>query len=93
MLRIPCPYCGLRDQDEFSYGGEALRARPTDPSKLDDEEWSHYLFYRENIKGEHRERWVHSYGCRQWFELTRNTADHEITGSHRLDESSQEESS
>ena len=22
MLRIECPWCGLRDEPEFSYGGE-----------------------------------------------------------------------
>ena len=92
MLRIPCPYCGLRDQVEFSFGGEADRVRPEEPSKLDSEAWSEYLFYRENTKGEHRELWVHSYGCRQWFELIRNTADHEIISSHRLGESTRDDS-
>ena len=28
MLLIPCPYCGLRAETEFSYGGEAHIARP-----------------------------------------------------------------
>ncbi|NBQ83840.1 MAG: sarcosine oxidase subunit delta, partial [Alphaproteobacteria bacterium] len=23
MIRIDCPFCGLRDHSEFSYGGDA----------------------------------------------------------------------
>ncbi|MFO1061925.1 MAG: sarcosine oxidase subunit delta [Dongiaceae bacterium] len=33
MLLITCPYCGPRDEEEFSYGGEAHIARPADPFK------------------------------------------------------------
>ena len=28
MLHIKCPYCGLRSQKEFSYGGDANVKRP-----------------------------------------------------------------
>jgi len=80
MLRIPCPYCGLRDQDEFRFGGEANITRPADPERASDAEWANYLFYRDNLKGPHTERWVHSFGCRQWFTLVRDTVTHEITG-------------
>ena len=31
MLIIECPYCGQRDESEFSYGGEAHIARPLEP--------------------------------------------------------------
>ncbi len=78
MLRIPCPWCGLRDQTEFRYGGAADRNRPDDPARSDDAEWANYLFYRANPRGAHRERWVHLWGCRQWFELERDTVTHEI---------------
>jgi heterotetrameric sarcosine oxidase delta subunit len=30
------------------------------------------------VKGLHLERWVHSFGCRQWFNVVRDTATHEI---------------
>ena len=86
MLRIPCPYCGLRDQDEFQFGGEANIERPADPEQASDAEWADYLFYRDNVKGLHHERWVHSFGCRQWFRLERDTATHEITGSYLMTE-------
>lgn len=79
MLRITCPYCGLRDQDEFQFGGEAHIRRPADPSRASDAEWADYLFYRDNLKGLHHERWVHRFGCRQWFNVTRDTVTHEIT--------------
>ena len=59
MLRILCPYCGERDQDEFHYGGEATVERPARPKSSADAEWSRYLFYRDNRRGMHLERWVH----------------------------------
>ena len=84
MLRIECPWCGLRDEPEFSYGGESHIARPAAGSS--DEEWSHYLFFRGNPKGEHAERWCHSYGCGQWFNVLRNTETHEILATYPMGE-------
>jgi len=78
LILIPCPWCGPRDEVEFSYGSEAGVPYPPDPSALTDEEWARYLFVRANPKGLHRERWVHAHGCRRWFDLTRNTLTHEI---------------
>ena len=86
MLRIKCPYCGVRDQTEFCYGGEASRVRPNNPAESTDREWADYLFYRDNPKGPLRERWVHSFGCGQWFIAIRNTLTHEITGVIPIDE-------
>ena len=86
MLRIECPYCGTRDQNEFRYGGEAVSRRPAQPESVDDADWAAYLFYRANAKGPHFERWLHAYGCRQWFLLARDTATHAIEGAYRLDE-------
>lgn len=76
MLRIECPFCGLRDEPEFTYGGESQLARP--PAGAGDAEWGEYLFFRDNLKGEQDERWCHSYGCGQWIIVRRNTATHEI---------------
>ena len=86
MLRIICPYCGLRDQTEFRFGGESKLRRPSDPAALSDTEWAGYLFYRENPRGLLNERWVHSYGCGQWFELARDTVTHEIKHSTPLED-------
>ena len=56
--------------------------RPEQPEQVSDAEGADYLFYRDNLKGVHPERWVHSYGCRQWFNVVRNTATHEILGTY-----------
>ena len=73
MLQIRCPWCGERDVVEFSYGGQAQVEYPADPAGASDEEWTQYLFVRDNPKGVWRERWVHIHGCRRWFELERDT--------------------
>ena len=78
MFIIECPYCGPRDQVEFSYGGEAHRVRPASSQQMSDEEWAEFLFMRTNPKGILAERWNHAAGCRQWFNMLRNTATDEI---------------
>jgi sarcosine oxidase subunit alpha/sarcosine oxidase subunit delta len=78
MLLVPCPWCGERDEIEFSYGGEAGVAYPSDPAALTDEEWARFVFFRENPKGRFVERWVHTHGCRRFFELVRDTATNEF---------------
>jgi heterotetrameric sarcosine oxidase delta subunit len=84
MLRIECPWCGARDEPEFTYGGETNISRP--PPKCSDEEWSQYLFFRSNPKGEHAERWCHTHGCGQWFNVVRDTVTHEVKATYRMGE-------
>ncbi|MEO0618960.1 MAG: sarcosine oxidase subunit delta [Pseudomonadota bacterium] len=86
MFIINCPYCGPRDQHEFSYGGEAHIARPTDSENQSDEEWADYVFLRANTKGVFAERWVHTAGCRKWFNVLRNTATDEILAVYKQGE-------
>ena len=57
MLIIDCPYCGPRPELEFAYGGQAHIARPADPSRTSDDEWTAYLYLRKNTRGVHAERW------------------------------------
>lgn len=90
MLKIPCPWCGERDQSEFSYGGEAHIVRPADPDALNDEQWGDYLFFRDNPKGLHREQWVHSAGCRRWFNAVRDTVTYRIHAVYRPGEDAPE---
>jgi heterotetrameric sarcosine oxidase delta subunit len=78
MLEIRCPWCGERDEVEFSYGGEADVAYPADPAALSDEEWAQFLFFRANPRGAFAERWVHTHGCRRWFDVVRDTVTNEI---------------
>jgi len=78
MLQLNCPFCGLRDEAEFSCGGEAHIARPLARNQLSDKDFADYLFMRDNPKGVFLERWRHSAGCRRWFNVARHTVSHEI---------------
>jgi sarcosine oxidase, subunit delta len=84
MLRIPCPYCGVRDQTEFKFGGPSHVSRP--PFDASDEVWTDYLFNRENPAGIHYERWLHEFGCARWFNIARDTLTHEIYAVYCLNE-------
>ncbi|MFQ5993904.1 MAG: sarcosine oxidase subunit delta [Acidiferrobacterales bacterium] len=86
MLLIKCPWCGERDEHEFSYGGEAHIARPEHPEELSDEEWADYVFMRSNPKGPFCERWAHTLGCRRWFNIQRDTFTHQIIGVYKMGE-------
>ena len=90
MLIIKCPYCGERDQSEFTNGGEAHVERPKNPESISDEKWGEYVFFRSNPKGIFHERWVHSHGCRKWFNVVRNTSTDEILKIYKLDEKAPE---
>lgn len=83
MLLIKCPWCGERDQTEFSAHGEAHIARPEDTASLSDEQWGDYVFFRKNTKGIHYERWVHDFGCRRWFNAVRDTVSDEIHATYK----------
>ena len=85
MLEIECPWCGLRDQDEFSYGGEAHIKRPADSESMPDYKWADYLFNRKNTKGIHAELWCHSSGCRLWFNVLRDTVSYKILSVYRIE--------
>ena len=78
MLIINCPYCGPRDESEFVCGGEAHIARPLSENSISDAEFADYLFLRDNPKGLFLERWLHTAGCRRWFNVARDTVTHEI---------------
>jgi methylglutamate dehydrogenase subunit B len=77
-MRIPCPYCGERSNDEFSILGDAvaLMARPSDATL---EAFDRYLHERANPAGAHKELWYHRGGCRQWLVVERNTLTHNVT--------------
>ena len=83
MLLITCPWCGPRAESEFTCGGEADIARPLNPENLTDEAWGDYLFMRRNPRGVHREQWHHSFGCRRWFVLERDTVTYAIENAGR----------
>ena len=76
-MRIPCPTCGLRSNDEFAILGDAdaLMARPTEATAT---AFHPYVYLRANPAGPHRELWYHQSGCRQWLVVTRDTRSHAI---------------
>ncbi|CUS46727.1 MAG: sarcosine oxidase subunit delta [Pseudomonadota bacterium] len=86
MLLISCPYCGPRAEIEFRCGGESHIVRPGPHDTVSDERWGDYLFFRQNPKGEHLERWFHAAGCRQWFNVARDTVTHRITAVYLMGE-------
>jgi heterotetrameric sarcosine oxidase delta subunit len=86
VLLIPCPWCGTRDETEFRYGGQAGVSYPPDPSSLSDEAWADYLFMRDNPQGDFGERWMHTAGCRRWFNVVRDTSSNRIRSVYRIGE-------
>ncbi len=83
MFLIHCPWCGERDQSEFSSHGEAHIVRPPEPDATSDEAWGDYVFFRDNPKGLHREDWNHVYGCRRFFHILRHTGSDEIVETYK----------
>jgi len=86
MLLIRCPYCEMeRPEAEFKYGGEAHLTRP-DPNAASDVEWTDYLYFRANPKGELGERWCHAAGCGRYFNCLRDTASDRILATYKIGE-------
>jgi sarcosine oxidase subunit delta len=79
-MRIPCPLCGARSYEEFTYLGDATVMRP-DPETTDLKPWHAYVYLRDDPKGPHREFWHHTSGCRAWIVVDRDTATHAVHGS------------
>lgn len=73
MLRIPCPFCGPRDEIEFRYRGDASVSRP-----IEADGFAGYVYERENPRGSHSEHWLHIHGCRQVLRVERDTLTHAI---------------
>ena len=69
MLLIPCPHCGARHENEFTYGGSGSNKMPESESF---DEWYAFLYERENAGQKVVELWHHTYGCRQWIRLKRD---------------------
>lgn len=73
MLQIPCPHCGPRNQEEFSYERSVDSVvRLEDPA----DQAMTTLYSRANLKGEDAEIWVHAQGCGQWLRLVRDRVTH-----------------
>jgi sarcosine oxidase subunit delta len=75
-LQIPCPHCGLREFSEFGFGGEVRELESPDAERDFDR-----VYLNDNAPGPQVERWFHAYGCRRWFEITRDTVTNQILDS------------
>lgn len=69
-LQIPCPHCGKRPIEEFAFG-EIFNVPEhiTDVNERDLDR----AFMHNNPEGEQLEAWFHTFGCRRWVYLTRDT--------------------
>ncbi len=76
MHQIKCPWCGVRDEAEFSYRGDATVQRPAPDSGID--AFNDFIYTRANPRGWHVEWWHHVAGCRQHVKVVRHTMTHEI---------------
>jgi len=76
MLRIPCPHCGLRDEIEFRYRGDATADRPSADAGAP--AFQAYVYERANPAGRHLEWWMHVGGCRQVLKVARHATTHAI---------------
>jgi methylglutamate dehydrogenase subunit B len=74
-MLIPCPHCGVRPVEEFTFNGDASLRRPTGD---DADAWHDYIYLRDNPKGVFDEYAHHSSGCRAWLVVKRNTETHEV---------------
>jgi sarcosine oxidase subunit delta len=79
-MRITCPHCGSRGLEEYAFHGDANVIRPRDGGLAPTEEWTDYVYLRDNPDGDHRELWYHAAGCHAWLVVTRNLRSHEILG-------------
>ena len=90
MFLINCPYCGERDQSEFSNGGEAHVKRPENPDSISDKEWAEYVFYHNNGTGVVREWWLHA-PSGYWFIAERHRVSDEVVRTYDPSELEQSE--
>ena len=75
-MRIPCPYCGLRDANEFICRGDATPVRPA--IEANGSAFYEYVYLRDNNAGPMREHWYHAQGCRNWIVVERDTRTHQV---------------
>ena len=75
MLVIPCPHCGPRNSNEFSFNGEASTRPGPDATPP---EWRRYLYLKDNVAGRQTEQWFHVAGCRRFLRIERDTVTNEI---------------
>lgn len=89
-MKIKCPYCGVRNENEFKWGGPTHIRRPAFDENISDAKWADYLHMRQNPKGTSLERWCHIHGCGEWFNISRDTVTHRINKIYLMGQSGDE---
>jgi len=74
MKLINCPLNGLRNVQEFVFGGD-VRDEPD--ASASTQEWADFVFYDDNHRGVVDEWWCHSASA-FWFVIRRDRATDEI---------------
>ena len=77
-MLIPCPHCGSRSVEEFTFFGDASVRRPETNDSASMPQWHAYVYERANPRGDISEFAHHSSGCRAWLVIKRNTDTHEV---------------
>ena len=72
---VHCPHCGRRPKEEFTIHGAAVERPLPGASPA---AWFDYVYLRDNPRGDHREYWHHTSGCRRWLVVERNTMTHAV---------------
>ena len=81
------PHCGeTRGEEEFSYAGEAHIRRPPDPGASVRRGVGRTICISARTRaGPHREIWLHTAGCRRYFNVLRDTVSYEILEVYPMD--------
>jgi sarcosine oxidase subunit delta len=82
MQLFSCPFCGLRDETEFTFATEAGKVRPEPAAEVSADAWARYLHFDANLKGATREVWLHQ-PCGEFFVMERDTVSHVVKGEGR----------
>jgi sarcosine oxidase subunit delta len=76
-MRLPCPFCGWRDEGEFAFEGPVMDWPALDAPEAD---WVEAVFLRDQPKGRTEELWRHRLGCGSWLAIERDNVSHEVFG-------------
>lgn len=83
MQLFPCPFCGIRNEREFHFAGEAGKLRPDTTGEVGAHPWAEYLYAQRNDKGRVREIWMHL-PCSELFLMERDSVTMEVLGATAL---------
>ena len=87
-FQLNSPNCGKTAVSEYSFKSEA-KDRPSPAAAFD--EWTEYVYFRENKMGKQLEWCYHRNGCQSWFLAERDTTnntDHRSFWYHELKKNS-----